>query len=117
MPSFAPFSRGLRKRCPRCGYDGIFQSFFELTQRCNNCGLAFEREEGYWLGAMIVVMAITEGLYGIVIIGSIVATWPDVPWTFLWISGIVLNAIIPVVAYPRSKTIWMGLDRAFNPRD
>jgi uncharacterized protein (DUF983 family) len=113
----APLTRGLRKRCPNCGTGDLFTSFFSLRRRCPGCGLAFEREEGYWLGAMIVAIGVTEALFGVWFVGGMLVTWPDVPWTLLLIGGLVLNAVIPVVSYPWSKTTWMGLHHAFVPPD
>ena len=46
--------RGLRKRCPRCGERRIFRSWFHLIERCPNCALRFEREQGGFLGAMTI---------------------------------------------------------------
>jgi uncharacterized protein (DUF983 family) len=113
----APLTRGLRKRCPNCGAGDLFTSFFGLRPRCPRCGLAFEREEGYWLGAMIVAIGVTEALFGVWFVGGMLVTWPDVPWTMLLVGGLVLNATIPVVTYPWSKTTWMGLHHAFVPPD
>jgi uncharacterized protein (DUF983 family) len=113
----APLVRGLRMRCPNCGAGELFTSFFGLRPRCPRCHIAFEREEGYWLGAMIVAIGVTEALFGIFFVGGMLLTWPDVPWTWLLIGGLVLNATIPVVAYPWSKTTWMGLHHAFVPPD
>lgn len=109
--------RGLLARCPRCGQRGIFSGFFTLRERCPRCGLRFEREEGYWLGAMAVSIGVTEGVFALLVIGVLVATWPDVPWTGLLVVALAVNAIVPVVFYPLSKTIWMGLHHAFVPPD
>lgn len=107
--------RGAARRCPRCGARGVFASFFDLRERCPGCGLGFEREHGYWLGAMIINLAVTEGLFGIVFVGGMVVTWPDVPWTGLLVAALVLNAVVPVVFYPWSKTLWLAVDLCFNP--
>lgn len=107
--------RALRRRCPRCGGDGIFRSFFELHERCPTCGLAYEREPGYWVGAMIIVTTITFGLFLVLFAGGAVLTWPDVPWP--WILGITVaaNAIVPIVSYPVAKTIWSALELGWHP--
>jgi uncharacterized protein (DUF983 family) len=112
----APLTRGLRKRCPNCGAGDLFTSFFTIRSRCPECHVVFEREEGYWLGAMIVAIGVTEALFGIWFVAGMLLTWPDVPWTMLLIGGLVLNATIPVISYPWSKTTWMGLHHAFVPR-
>lgn len=108
-------ARGLRRRCPRCDGRDVFRSFFELHDRCPSCGLRFEREEGYWLGAMVVALVIVEGLFGLLLVGGIALTWPDVPWNALLVAGLVLNATLPVLLYPVCKTLWLGVDLFFNP--
>ena len=81
-----------------------------MVEQCPTCGRRFEREEGYWLGAMIVNIAVTEALFVVVFVGGMLVTWPDVPWTPLLIASIAVNAIVPVLFYPRSKTVWVALD-------
>ncbi|MFA9445731.1 DUF983 domain-containing protein [Egicoccus sp. AB-alg6-2] len=105
-------SRGLQMRCPICGTGELFTGFFTLRERCPTCDLEFEREDGYWLGAMVVALGITEAIFGLVFVGGMVMTWPDVPWTALLVAGLALNAIVPVALYPWSKTTWMGLHHA-----
>ena len=107
--------RGAVRRCPRCGHDDIFTSYFGLRHHCPRCGFLFEREEGYWVGAMIVNIAVTEGAFAAVFLGGMLVTWPDVPWTPLLIAGLVLNGLLPILFYPLSKTIWLGIDLFFNP--
>lgn len=107
--------RGFRGACPHCGGRGIFAGFTELKPACPSCGFSFVREEGYWVGAMTVIMAIVLIVFGVWFVGGMLITWPDVPWTGLLIGGILLNGIVPFVLYGWSKTIWLGLDMAFNP--
>lgn len=108
-----PLARGLRKRCANCGGGRLFEGYFALRPRCPACGFGFEREEGYWLGAMVVSIGVTEALFGLWFVGGMLLTWPDVPWTTLLVGGVVLNLVIPVLAYPWSKTTWMGLHLTF----
>lgn len=107
--------RGVRRRCPRCGAGGVFASYFDLDERCHGCGLGFEREEGYWLGAMIINLVATEALFGLLLVGGMLLTWPTVPWTTLLVAGIAVNAVFPLAFYPWSKTLWLATDLLFNP--
>jgi uncharacterized protein (DUF983 family) len=109
--------RGLVMRCPTCGAGDLFVSYYTMRERCLNCGTAFEREEGYWVGAMIVLIGATELLFALWFVGGMLLTWPDVPWTGLLIGGVVLNLTFPFFAYSWSKTAWMGLHDAFVPEE
>src|SRR5262245_29618535 len=42
----------IRQRCPRCLRGKIFRGLFDMNDPCPICGLVFEREQGYFLGAM-----------------------------------------------------------------
>jgi uncharacterized protein (DUF983 family) len=44
--------RGVCLRCPRCGARSLFRTWFAMHERCAVCGLRFEREQGYFLGAI-----------------------------------------------------------------
>lgn len=107
--------RAARLRCPRCGAKGIFAGFFDLHERCPSCGILFEREPGYWVGAMIVITTITFGLFLVLLIGGMLVTQPDVPWN--WLLGVTLgaNLLIPILVYPRAKTMWAALDLSWHP--
>lgn len=108
-------ARGLRRQCPRCGAGDLFPSLLTIHDPCPRCGLVFEREEGYWLGAMIVAFAVIEGLFGLSFVATMLLTWPDVPWTALLIVGLLVTATLPILISPWTRTIWMALDRAFMP--
>lgn len=114
-PRFRPLARGLRGVCPNCGGRGIFRSVANLQDACPRCRYSFVREDGYWVGAMTVNMAIVLATFGTWFIGGMVVTWPDVPWTGLLIGGIVVNATVPFLLYGWSKSVWVGLDMSFNP--
>ena len=110
-------TRGLLGRCARCGGGGLGASFLDLKEACPSCGWTFEREEGYWVGAMVVLFAAVEGLYLVFLGVGIFAWWPDVRWNVLLYAGLAMNAIVPVLLYRWSKTAWMGLHVAFFPKE
>ena len=108
-------ARGLLKRCPRCGEGRIFKGFFELPSHCPHCAYPFEREEGYWTGAMIVNIGACMAWFAVLFVGTIVATLPDVNWVLLLAVGLLTMGVLPVVFYPHSKTIWMAFDLYWHP--
>ena len=104
--------RALVRRCLRCGGAGIFTGYFALVDHCPTCGLAVEREDGYWVGAMIVNLALTLAAFVVLCVGGLLLFWPDVPWTGLTVVSVVVIAGLPVLAYPWSKTLWWWIDIA-----
>ena len=106
--------RALRRSCPRCG-EPSFVGFFELREHCQRCGLKFEREEGYWVGAMIINTTFTFATFLIVFAGAILLTWPDVPWVGVLVTTVLANLVIPIWFYPISKTLWAALELSWHP--
>lgn len=107
--------RGLLKRCPRCGEGRVFASYFHMRQRCPVCNYGFEREEGYWTGAMIVNIAACEVWFFVLFVGVLLATMPGVNWIAILLVALVTNGLLPVFFYPHSKTIWMAFDIYLHP--
>ena len=53
-------SRGLRLCCPVCGGARVFQSPFRVRPECPACGAVFQREEGFFVGAIMINVVTTE---------------------------------------------------------
>jgi Protein of unknown function (DUF983) len=88
-----------------------------MVERCPGCGLRFEREEGYWVGGMIVNFAVTEVAFVVVFASGLAVSWPDVPWVSLTVVAVAVNAVVPLIFYPFSKTLWMALDVLLHRMD
>lgn len=86
-----------------------------MVDTCPGCGHRFERDPGYWLGAMIINTAVVIGVFLAGFVGAAWITWPDVPWTPILIVTMIVNLIVPVVFYPYSKTLFVALDLAVRP--
>lgn len=107
--------RGVSGRCPACGSRGIFKGVTDLKEDCPTCGLHFEREDGFWLGSMVVIMALVLTVFAVVTAGGIVLFWPEVPWTAVTIAGVVANIAVPILGYGWAKSVWLGLSWGFSP--
>lgn len=103
------------RRCPNCGQSGVFEGWMRLAASCPQCGLRYEREEGYWLGAILINTAATIGAFGAGTIIWAIATWPDPPWGLMTAVGIGFNLIAPIVFYPFSKTLWVAIEITAHP--
>ncbi len=105
----------MTKRCARCGEHRLFHKWVTMVERCPRCGHKFQRGDGFWLGSVMINMAVTFALFLLIFVGGMVATWPDTPWTGLLITTLLINAVLPVLFHPFSRTIWVGLELAFHP--
>jgi uncharacterized protein (DUF983 family) len=102
--------RGLRKRCPRCGRRRIFGSWFHLIERCPNCTLRFEREQGGFLGAMTINFLVSIVMWVAMFVVVLFFTVPDVPVAPVMIASVVVLVAVPLWFYPRSKSIWAAIE-------
>jgi uncharacterized protein (DUF983 family) len=105
--------RGATKRCARCGGGKLFRRWFTMAPDCPRCGLHFEREQGYFTGAIAVNTIVIGGLFAVILVGTLIATAPDIPVVPLLAVVVPLMAIGPLAFYPFSKTIWVAVDMAF----
>jgi hypothetical protein len=86
-----------------------------LKQDCGDCGLRFEREPGYWAGALIVNTAVIFATFVVTFGAGILATWPDVPWMGFLFALVIINGVVPVLFYPQSKTVWSAMELGWHP--
>jgi uncharacterized protein (DUF983 family) len=105
--------RGASKRCARCGNGHLFKRWFTMVPDCPSCGLHFEREQGYWTGAIAVNTIVIGGLFAVILVGTLIATAPDIPVVPLLAVVVPLMAFGPLIYYPFSKTVWVAVDMAF----
>ncbi len=107
-----------RQRCPRCRIGGIFRysifrGFPKMHERCPVCDLKFDREPGYFLGAMYVSYAL-----GIVFVALLAALlWRLTGW---WITKDTIWAVViflpltPTITY-LARVLWIYLDQTIDP--
>jgi uncharacterized protein (DUF983 family) len=104
----------VRQRCPRCYKGRIFHGVLAMNDPCPACGLLFEREEGYFLGAMYFSYVLSS-LILVPFFFALRALLPE------WNSHVVvLLALIPYVplmpaVFRYSRVLWIYYDRATDP--
>jgi len=81
--------------------------------RCPVCGLKFEREQGYFLGAMY----ISYGLALITIVGLALLLWLVTAWSLQKITVVAILLFLPLAPTLTlfSRVLWIYLDWAIDP--
>ncbi|MGA2737389.1 MAG: DUF983 domain-containing protein [Bryobacteraceae bacterium] len=113
-------TEGIRRQlCPRCRAGAIFRGPvyrgpLAMRDDCPVCGLKFEREQGYFLGAMYVSygLSIPPVLLLILLIRTL-SGWP-IDWS-IGAAFLVYLPFAPVVARV-ARVVWMYVDQSFDPR-
>jgi uncharacterized protein (DUF983 family) len=106
----------IRLRCPRCLKGKVFRGMFAMNDPCPVCGLIFQREEGYFLGAMYVGYLLACAFF---LSGYFVGSWlfPEVN-AFLLVLGITLLYLpLAPAVFRYSRVIWMTFERWSCPGD
>lgn len=112
----ALLGRALRRRCPYCGGSGIFQGWFALLDRCPTCGVSYDREEGYFLGAYALNLIVAEIIALTLALALIFGTGlrrADLIWQEAVAIG--LAVALPILFFPYSRTLWIALDLLLDP--
>ena len=111
------FTGIVHQLCPRCRLGKIFRSsiflFPKMHERCPVCALKFEREQGYFLGAMY----ISYGLALAIILFFTILVWAvtrasivkDVIW------GIILFLPFAPSVTLLARILWIYFDQAVDP--
>lgn len=101
--------------CPRCLQGKIYRTAFKMNDTCPACHLKFEREQGYFLGAMGV-----SYLLGVPILFAILAllsvtlfpAWPE--YLVLAPAMVFYLPLIPLICR-QARIIWIHFDRLADP--
>lgn len=101
-------TRAFGRSCPYCGSPGIFSSFCTLKERCPRCGVPFEREEGYFLGAYAVNLIGAEFAGFAFVLALLIRT--DLSTLSLQVIAVVVAVGLPLLGYPYARSLWMAID-------
>lgn len=100
-------------KCPNCRQARIFKKkkrllfdFPEMKETCSHCGYHFEREPGYFLGAMYASygLAVLEAIATFLILRYTVPTLQTLPAVLIIVTVILL---LSVRNYRLSRAIWL----------
>jgi uncharacterized protein (DUF983 family) len=109
-------TRGLANRCPNCGGSRLFKAgtLFELNHECPDCRLKFEKDDGFFLGAMSLN-------YGVTLVAYLVPVL--LGWYAGWISGRLAvglaiggSLVVPMLLYRSSRSWQLMLYYSFFPQ-
>ena len=107
----------LQQLCPRCREGKIFRKsvwlFPRMHERCPACDLKFEREPGYFLGAMYIGYGLALGT----IVGFSFLLWWFSHWTFqtVVIGGVLLFLPFAPLLTVMARVLWIYLDQTIDP--
>ncbi len=114
----------LKFKCPRCGEGDLFQaqnpykqgSMFEMDTNCSKCGLKYEKEGGFFYGAMYMSYMLNIGLFVMATVLWYVLLEDKIDWR-IYIGSYVLTTILLVpVLFRLSRSIWLMIMIKYEPQ-
>jgi hypothetical protein len=109
-PILKTLARGARLCCPVCGRAGVFQSPFRVRHHCPACGALFQREEGFFVGAIMVNVVTTEAAVmasaGLWLLASAGGGDGSALLTLLFAVAL----LFPVAFYHHAWSLWLAAD-------
>ncbi len=107
-PFIKTLARGALLRCPACGAARVFQGPFRVRQHCPACLTLFQREEGFFVGAIMINVVTTEaavmataGLWLLSAAGRDAALLPVL---------FAVALLFPVAFYHHAWSLWLAAD-------
>jgi ABC-2 type transport system ATP-binding protein len=91
----------------------MFQGLFRMRPECLTCGLKFEREQGYFLGAIYInyaatVVCMLVGFFVLDYFIELSLTYQIVVWSSF-------GVVFPMMFFRYSRSLWLSLDYIFSP--
>ena len=110
----------VNNKCPKCHQGKVFsknsaydlKNLFKMEQVCDHCGERYEKEPGYFYGAMFVSYALSAIVFFIFLV---------LDFTFLHLGLSLLLILIPAVlifspvTFRWSRLIWLNLFIKYDP--
>ena len=100
-------ARGLTHRCPNCGGRTLFRrgSLLAVNASCPACGLAIERDEGFFLGSMSLNYGVT--LVGFLVPVALLAWHGAIGVRTAVVLAVAGSVVFPLIFYRSSRSWWL----------
>jgi uncharacterized protein (DUF983 family) len=100
--------RCLKLRCPACGETSIVDRPFHIRHHCPVCLSLFKREDGFFVGAILANVVITELIILVVCGFCLLVIGAEYESVLGVLFAVAL--IFPVAFYHHSWSFWLGFD-------
>jgi uncharacterized protein (DUF983 family) len=101
-------ARGLRLRCPVCGESNVFRVPFQVRHHCPACGALFQREAGFFVGAIMINVVATEGVVMLAFGLCLLTLGGGGTLTLPLLFAVAL--LFPVLFYHHAWSLWLAGD-------
>jgi len=99
--------------CPRCLEGRIWRGLVTMNTTCPVCGFVFDRESGYFAGAMVVSYALAVPILAAIVIGLITLGGLDAVVALI-VGNTAYLVLVPFI-FRYSRVLWLHLDWLIDP--
>ncbi len=100
-------------KCPRCTRGPLFYGLFKMHPECPQCYLKYEREQGFFVGAIYLNYAATVA---IMIPGYfLLYYYTEISLAQQLILWSVFAIFFPLLFFRHSRSLWLGLVYILSP--
>ena len=120
MKEKSGFETFLTGNCPRCRQGKMFKhgpykipGFMSMNTHCPHCGVHFEKEPGFWYGAMYVSYMLSVAIFVTVSVGLYLFAG-DPPLTTYIVSVLIASIILYPINFRYSRIIFLHVFSGFK---
>ena len=84
-----------------------------MNERCPVCGLVFERESGYFLGAMYFSYFLAVPILGLLMV--VIRGISHLSFSLTWVAALIAYLPLIPLVFRISRVLWIHFDRSFDP--
>ena len=101
-------ARCLALRCPACGQSSIVERPFHIKHHCPSCRALFKREDGFFVGAILMNVVTTELIILAVCFFWLLVIGSEYETVLFGLFG--LAVLFPILFFHHSWSFWLGFD-------
>lgn len=108
-------------KCPRCHEGDVFETrnpykkMSAIHTNCSHCGLRYEKEMGFFFGAMYVSYMLNIALFVTAVVAYFVLLDQYLEGWALMTIYVIITALLVPVYYRLSRTIWLNFFDSYHP--
>jgi len=110
----------LFNKCPQCHQGNVLKyppyklnKLLDTEEQCSHCNLKFDKEPGFFYGALYVSYALTSGIFIVAYLLQVMfLNWPITKFAIAMVSLLLLT--FPLIAR-WSRVLWLNFFVKYNP--
>jgi uncharacterized protein (DUF983 family) len=113
----------VQMKCPRCGEGRLYEDqgffpmkgIFSMKRHCSNCGLKYEKEVGFFYGAMYVSYMLNIALFVTATVGYYMFFEDSLDWRLYILGYLGITFLLIRFIFRMSRSIWLMWMVSYDP--